>query len=818
MSRTAVGLILLVLAVATSWLALAMLAPPAPLAADAPADQFSAARALEHVRVIAQEPRPLGSPAHTRAREYILERLRALGLDPQVQTATGESSWRRSFGTVHNVLARLPGTGGGGGGAVLLMAHYDSVPAGPGASDDAAGVATVLETLRALGEGPPLANDLIVLVTDGEELGLIGAEAFANEHPWAEDVRVVLNFEARGTRGPALMFETGRGNRPLIPYFGAAPHPIAASYSNEIYRRMPNDTDFSIFRDRGIRGLNFAHVHGAVGYHTAEDSIARLSPATLQHHGGNALALVRSLGDGALDEVAAPVAGDAVYFNPLGSWLVRFPASWVLPLMIVIALLPLLAFTLALRRGHLRAGGLAAGFAVQLVAVAVPAVVALVARGLLFPLPYDFRIWGDGSSVAWTLFGVVLLSAGLAGLVYAAARRGVEARSLAAGGLLLWTVVAILVSVSAPGASYLFLVPLFFQAFATATFLPPATEWAAAEAAGTGNARAPVAVSVWATLAAAIVVAGLVWAPALALTAVGLAFGAGVIVAALTGLLLALIAPQLELITRLGSRWTVPAALTAAGVVLIVAVRLSAGFGPASPQPNSLFYTLDADSGEARWATLSDRPDAWTARVVGEGSERTTLPAFLGSDTDVTVARARALPLPSATLEVLEASARRHRLRVVPPTGADRLRVMLAPGSALAGVAVQGRPIEVPDDLGDGALSFVYSAPPSGGIELVIDTTGAQALDLGAVASWYRLPGADEGGPGPRESGTMATGRFRDTDTTLVRKQFAITGDAPLVGEEPVAVEGDPAAPASPAADGGPGDGMVVVAVESRVP
>src|SRR5207249_5261569 len=100
-------------------------------------------------------------------------------------------------GGVQNIMARLPGREPGGSD-VLLMAHYDGVEAGPAAADDGAGSAAILETLRALRAGPPLAHDVVALFTDGEEAGLLGAAAFVREHPWAKDVGIALNFEARG--------------------------------------------------------------------------------------------------------------------------------------------------------------------------------------------------------------------------------------------------------------------------------------------------------------------------------------------------------------------------------------------------------------------------------------------------------------------------------------------------------------------------------------------------------------------------------------------------------------------------------------------
>ncbi|HSL83526.1 MAG TPA: M28 family peptidase, partial [Thermoanaerobaculia bacterium] len=682
----------LLLLAGVSWLAVALVRPPEPVPASAPPGDFSAERALEHVRALASEPRPVGSAAHDRARDYVLDRLLDLGLEAHVQRGVGRSLSGRAFGTVENVVGRLPGSGGGGagaGGAVLLVAHYDSVAAGPGASDDAVGVAVILETLRALRSGAAPSRAVIALVTDAEEAGLLGADAFVAEHPWAGDAGVVLNFEARGTRGPSLMFETGAGNRRLIDVFArAAPYPAAASYSYEVYRRLPNDTDFSVFRRTGLPGLNFAHIHGAVGYHTARDTVERLDPGTVQHHGANALALTRALADaGSLPgEAGEAGGGDAVYWNPLGWSFVRFPAGWVPVLAALLILAALAVLALALVRRRVGAGGLAGGLGVWAAVLVVAVVLALAVRGLLFPTGYDFRIWGDGSSVAWALFGAALAVLGLVGLLHRLARRLVSAAGLAAGGLVLWTVAAAGVSFVAPGASYLLLVPLAGQLPAAALLL--GRRGAAGEVGGSEDA--PVGLAGWALLALGAVVAALVWAPALALMAVGLQGGALVVLAALGGLLLALLAPQLELVTAGALGRAVPAALLAAGVALAVAVRLASGYGPDSPRPTALAYALDADAGEARWLTFEAEPSAWTRGALGESPERWSPERFIGWSGELPAGPAPVLSYPAPAAErAAEAvpegeappSAGSRRVRVIPPPGADRLRLFVGPAA-----------------------------------------------------------------------------------------------------------------------------------------
>ncbi len=196
--------------IALAILSIRALHAPPPLPATAPENEFSAERALIHVRAIATVPHPLGSAADTAARNYLVAQLTNLGLQPQTFSSLGVNGSGRLIiaGRINDIVGRLPGTASGP--AIILMAHYDSVYRAPGAGDDASGVASILEILRALKHGPPIQRDIIVLFTDGEEAGLLGAEAFAHAHPWMKDAGLILNFEARGNRGPSLLFETSQ--------------------------------------------------------------------------------------------------------------------------------------------------------------------------------------------------------------------------------------------------------------------------------------------------------------------------------------------------------------------------------------------------------------------------------------------------------------------------------------------------------------------------------------------------------------------------------------------------------------------------------
>jgi acetylornithine deacetylase/succinyl-diaminopimelate desuccinylase-like protein len=204
--------------------------PPSRTPSSVPEQEFSAGRAVVYISDFAQKPHPIGTPEHDRVRDNLLAQIASLFITPEVQRATGVTELYQAAGRIENILVRLRGVSGSSD-AVMLAAHYDSVSAGPGAADDGCGVATLLETLRNLSASAPLRNDVILLFPDSEEDGMLGASAFAKEHPWAKDVRVVINFEARGTSGDSQLFETSSGNGQLIQILAqAVSHPVRGSH------------------------------------------------------------------------------------------------------------------------------------------------------------------------------------------------------------------------------------------------------------------------------------------------------------------------------------------------------------------------------------------------------------------------------------------------------------------------------------------------------------------------------------------------------------------------------------------------------------
>ena len=311
--------------------------PPQPRPASAPPELFSAERAEPILDLLVGDsiPHPAGSAQNVIVRERVVGLLEDYGYQVQLQSGVEQiESYSEDRGNheiafpITNVLARLQGTDSSS--AILLFAHFDSHYAGPGACDDGVGVTAVLEIARMLASEPKPRRDVIFVLADGEEIGLFGAKMFVEEHAWKDDVAVAINLEARGTTGPSGMFQTTENSCWLVPLFArSSRRPYASSLFYEIYKRMPNDTDFTELKKGGLQGYDFAFIGDVKNYHTEDDNLANADRGSLQHHGDNALGLVRELLP--LD-IVNQQSGRVVYFDLFGWKVIWWPESWSLAL------------------------------------------------------------------------------------------------------------------------------------------------------------------------------------------------------------------------------------------------------------------------------------------------------------------------------------------------------------------------------------------------------------------------------------------------------------------------------------------------------
>lgn len=601
----------------------------------------------------------MGGADHDRVRDYIAGQLSALGLNPEIQRTTGIGTRYQHAGRVQNILALLPGSKPNGK-SVLLMVHYDGVEAGPAAADDAAGCAAVLETLRALrARNEPLVNDVIALFTDGEESGLLGAAAFVREHPWATDIGVVLNFEARGTGGRSFMFETGLGNLDAARALRTAGDASAGSVYATLYRTLPNDTDLSELAVLGLPAMNFAFVDGVERYHTSQDDVAHLDPGSLQHHGSQMLAMAKMFGTGTLPR---PRTGDGTFFDLPLVGLVVYPQGLDLPLAIL-ALALVVALVVRDRKG------VATGALTAVVTVVLSGGVAWIIGEVL-----------DGPAVWSGLYAtaVVLHALAVTAGCYAIGQRWSTPRGLHIGALVLWLVLALALAIVAPGVGYLFTWPLLFAAGAALLARGRAiAEWAAA-------------------IVTVLILAGFIYGVAVIMLGVS---GTGAIALGVVASLIALLlAPQLEVVAG-NSRWMGTPWLAIAGVAFLMITAVTVHPSAEHPLRSGLVYAANPDSGDAWLGTFGSMRDGWTGDAIGDTPETVPrwtshLSAGAGRFTGRKVELVE-LDAPDATLirDTLIGGTRQVVLRVTAPAGTTGL-LMRARGAKVLSSSIDGRIVD----------------------------------------------------------------------------------------------------------------------------
>lgn len=735
--RTLAGLIATVVVAVIATLSVVSLLPPSPVGTDAPATDFSAERAFRHVETVARDVHVTGSAAADDVQQYIVSELAAVGIDANVQEGIGavDALGRPAMAHISNVVATVPGTDPTG--PIILMAHYDSVQVSHGANDDGSGVAVLLETARALQAASALRNDIILLFTDAEEACLCGAEAFVNSYPLAQGEGVVLNFEARGSSGPPVMFETSTNNAAIVAHYAAAvPYPVATSMAVEVYRILPNDTDFTPFLQAGrFIGLNSAYIDGVAAYHTPQDDIEHFSQATLQAHGANALALAKQLGDADISQLLDNSSGDATYFPVFGT-LVSYSGALVVPLAFITALALLSLFYVARSRTNLSVLRLAAGSLVMVVPLIGAAVLAQLFRSFLVWLRPGYTAMVDPWSPGWFRAAVCALVAVVGIGWYALLRRRIGAVALHIGALTWLTVIGLAMTFVTPGGAYLSIVPAL----------------AGIIAAGVGVFRPG---GTWHLIASTIAgaIAAVILAPAVLLffPALGLATGAAAAVIAAMLLLVCLpvidyLHPSINPETTTGdkhqyaARTRFPAGIIPTSVVAVAAIVLTiAGLGAnrftaQQPQPTQLMYAMDADTGAAYWLTEQKTAGEWLSHYVSEPVNLEAKYPLLTKSLLSGPAAIADLPPPHVTVtsDSVTGQTRTVILQVTSQRTTRLLNVATSHTTVLSAsvrVGQSERIVELVDD----ELDLLFHAAPLDGVELVLTLPAASPMTLRVI-------------------------------------------------------------------------------------
>lgn len=623
--------------------------------------EFSTQRALEHVREITKQPHYVGSPNHAIVATHIEKELRQLGLETIIQEGTTLSDWGNLVKS-HNIMARLKGTTKDK--ALLLLSHYDSAPhsSSHGAADDASGVAVILEGIRAfLHNKTAHKNDIIVLFTDAEELGLNGAALFVTQSPWAKDIGVALNFEARGTAGPGYMLmEVNQGNSGMVDAFSDAnpSYPVSNSLMYSIYKMLPNDTDLTVFREHGkIQGFNFAFIDDHFNYHTAQDDIGHLSIESMAHQGSYLIPLLAYFSNSDLSILDS--GDDQVYFNsPIGFF--HYPFSWNFILLAIAFLLFLFLVFVGMGKRILIPKEMGKGFVLLCGALLIAGALSFFGwRTLLAIYPqYTDILQGFTYNGHSYIAAFVLLSLGIAFYFYTGERTETQFGSYTVAPLLLWLLINLGIAVFLPGAGF-FIIPVFFSLFMFGFYV------------ATQRVN-PIVNAVFALPALFIFV------PFIAMFPIGLGLKILAGSAVLTVLVFALLLP---LFGSFGKKGLWGTAFVVASIAFFVHANLNSGYAPGKAKPNSLLYVYDADNDTALWATYDTALDEWNKAYLTENAKDANalnrLPLFSKYGSALTYsyeAMVRDLPEPSVDFEMdsVIGNQRHLKIRITPNRTVNR--------------------------------------------------------------------------------------------------------------------------------------------------
>jgi hypothetical protein len=589
----------------------------------------------------------------------------------------------------------------------------------------------VLEVARAYKSLPTPQNPVIFLIDDGEEAGLLGARVFVEHHPWAKDVRAVVNVDDRGTTGPSLMYETGDANEWATRlYTGHASRPATNSIFYFAYKHLPSDTDFTIFRAAGYQGLNFAAVGDAAQYHTPRDNFENANTSTIQHHGDNALSSVQAFAE---SEIADPPRSSAAYFDVFERWTIAWPVRLSFKIALGSACLLLLEIAWLIYKKKLAWQRWLWGSASWLITILATAAVAWTLQFALQKLGAESVDWVAHSLPLQFAFWSLAVTIVCFFAVRFAPRAGEI--GLWAGVWTWWAILGLFLALRHPAVSYIFQVATVTSALAALSFVFQPKE----SLRGFG----------FASILPATVVAVAGFGATLLLYP---GFGNFILplISVVVAVLLTPIAPIcMDLRPSRGlPRIALPGlavALTLGAAFLAVVVP---AFSAKSPEHVNLEYVQDSDSGKSQWVVYPA-----SARLPEPIRLATTLTRqndgpFPWIPGTAFLANAPHLELPPPTFTILESSEapgkRQYRALLRSERSASRAVILFPPDSGVESVQMEGRALQPQSQAmrreSNGWYEYLCETMPAKGIELIFRLPAGRPVEVYAVDTSFTLP------------------------------------------------------------------------------
>lgn len=672
-----------------TYLSFNLLMPSSKTGVPASDTEFSIDRALSHLEIISEKPHFVGSEAHSEVRDYLLTQLELLGLE-EVHVQEGftlNKNWN-VLSKPKNILGKIKGSQPGK--ALVLLAHYDSAPhtGSYGASDAGSGVVAILESVRAyLASGEVPKNDVIILFSDAEEIGLVGARLFVEEHPWAKDVGLVVNFEARGSGGPSNMIvETNGGNSRLIEEFSLAnpQYPVATSLMYSIYKMLPNDTDSTVFREEGdIDSFFFAFIDDHYDYHTANDTFENLDRNTLQHQGSYAMAMLSHFADADLQNLKA--TSDSVYFNFPILNVVSYPFSWITPMLILAFIVFFGIIIVGIAKKNLQINAIFKGFIPFLISLVLSlllsaGLLSIIAaiypqyKEILHQFPYNAHLY---------IAVFALLTLAICFWTYSIFTKREGKANLMVAPLFFWLLIHTAIAIYLKGAAY-FIFPTFLALLAFLLMIR--------------DHKSNVLVMTLLSVPAIFILV-----PLVQFFPVGLGLSMVIFSVVFTVLIFGLLLP---VFLYYNGKRILSFLFLLCSIGFFIAAHTKSEFVDGREKPNSLVYFLDIDTSTAYWATYDHVLDDWTKIFLGktpnppgEDLENVAASKYGNAYTFATKTDIRPVPQPDFVIEkdTLIGDKRHIAFNYIPRRTVNRISVYSNFKEMLSGFHFNGEAILDPE-------------------------------------------------------------------------------------------------------------------------
>jgi len=733
---------------------------------EAPLSEFSTKRALETVKEISKKPHFVGSKNHEVVAQYLQNELQNLGLETTIQ----EGFTFTEFGTLvksKNIITKIKGSKNSK--ALVLLSHYDSAPhsASLGASDDASGVATILESVRAfLHTKKAPKNDIIILFTDAEELGLNGAALFVTQHQWAKEVGLVLNFEARGSSGPSYMLmETNDGNAKMVEAFkaGNTNYPVSNSLMYSIYKMLPNDTDLTVFREQGkIQGFNFAFIDHHFNYHTAQDSYQNLDPKTLAHQGSYLFPLLNYFANTDLTDLNS--SDNKVYFNIPFNF-VSYPFGWIFPMLLIAFGLFFLFVFVGLGKRALRLDEIIKGFVPLLGSMLTAGLVTYIGWKLLRTIypQYNDILHGFTYNGHNYIYAFLSLTLAICFIFYQNnGKRNPEMNQMVAP-LFVWLLINIGIVLKLPGAGFL-IIPVMSSSLLLGFYVLTQK-------------------SSWLLNCLLAIPTLIILVPFIQMFPIGLGLKILYGSCLLAVLCFTLLLPIFGTFTKKGL-WAVFFILVSFG--FFIKAHQCSEYSNEKAKPNSLVYILNTDSKKAVWATYDTNLDEWTKTYLGENPKNGSalnsnrLYSKYGSEYRF-MAAAPLKNIAKPTIEFLrdtiKGNQHLYKIRITPNRAVNRYDIFVNNNISFNNLKANGvKPINLKSNIASrtsGKL-LTYYVVDNLPLEMEFSIDAKQKLDLDVMESSFDLLSNSLLKVKPRKSWMIPT-PFVLNDAVIIKQKLKVS-------------------------------------------